>query len=278
MPCQTVNRLIIRGHLFVLCVRFRTPLSVFEPADLHFRTKLRSFAPMKEHLLEDKEFGVLHIRENARARRLIFRMREDVLHVTVPPHTSLSGVQRALEELRPRLRAAHARQHRTLIDLNFHITADYIRLCLVSGAGCKFMSRSCGEEVRIVCPSGTDFSDTGLQQWLRRVVTEALRKRALEVLPPLLEQLARRYEMNYGKVRINAATRRWGSCSMRGDINLSLFLMLLPAQLVEYVLLHELAHTREMNHGERFWALLDRLTEGRADALRRELRQYRPSF
>ena len=51
--------------------------------------------------------------------------------------------------------------------------------------------------------------------------------------------------------------------------------MLLPAHLMDYVVLHELAHTREMNHGPRFWELLDRMTEGRALALRKELRAYR---
>ncbi|WP_373802195.1 M48 metallopeptidase family protein, partial [Bacteroides heparinolyticus] len=65
---------------------------------------------------------------------------------------------------------------------------------------------------------------------------------------------------------------------MRGNINLSYYLVLLPKHLIDYVLLHELAHTREMNHGERFWALLDKLTEGKAEALRMELKQYRTEF
>ena len=54
--------------------------------------------------------------------------------------------------------------------------------------------------------------------------------------------------------------------------------MLLPAHLMDYVILHELAHTREMNHGPRFWELLNRMTEGKALALRKELRAYRLVF
>ena len=63
-----------------------------------------------------------------------------------------------------------------------------------------------------------------------------------------------------------------------GKLLLSYYLMLLPAHLMDYVILHELAHTREMNHGPRFWELLDWMTEGRALALRKELRAYRPVF
>ena len=76
-------------------------------------------------------------------------------------------------------------------------------------------------------------------------------------------------------MKINSSRGRWGSCSARKDINLSYYLVLLPFRLIDYVLLHELCHTREMNHSERFWQLLDRFTGGKALALRKELKEYR---
>lgn len=233
----------------------------------------------KEHILEDKEFGPMLIRVNARARRLIFRTREDGVHVTVLPGTSLAEVKRALEELRPRLRAAAAeKQNRKLIDLDYRIDTEFFKLALVAGQRARFLSRSELGEMQIICPPDADFSDRNLQSWLRKVIEEALRRNAKIILPPRLYMLSVKHNLPYKSVKINSSSGRWGSCSMRGNINLSYYLVLLPKHLIDYVLLHELAHTREMNHGERFWALLDKLTEGKAEALRMELKQYRTEF
>ena len=79
--------------------------------------------------------------------------------------------------------------------------------------------------------------------------------------------LSMQHNLPYKSVKINSSSGRWGSCSTRGNINLSYYLVLLPKHLIDYVLLHELAHTREMNHGKRFWALLDRMTDGRAQSI-----------
>ena len=78
---------------------------------------------------------------------------------------------------------------------------------------------------------------------------EGLRAEAKRVLPERLESLARRYGYSYNKVTIKHNRSNWGSCSTRGNINLNLNLMRLPGLLQDYVMLHELTHLREMNHG-----------------------------
>jgi len=102
----------------------------------------------------------------------------------------------------------------------------------------------------------------------------ALRQRAQIVLPARLAELARLHGFRYSGVKIRKSRSRWGSCSSKGVINLSLYLLLLSDHLIEYVLLHELCHTIQMNHGTAFWNLLDKCTQNRARELRKEIRKY----
>lgn len=231
-----------------------------------------------EYTLTDRELGELLIRPDSRARRLTFRMKEGRLHVTVPPGTSVTALRRAIDELRPRLRKACLAHTQKLIDLDYRIDAEYFKLSLVCGNGTRFLARSEPGVMQIICPPDTDFADENLQTWLRKVIVEALRNNAKAMLPARMHELALRHGLECTGVKINTSRSRWGSCSARKSINLSCYLMLLPARLIDYVLLHELAHTREMNHGERFWALLDAMTGGKARLLREEMKQYRTAL
>ena len=221
---------------------------------------------MNECMLTDPELGEIRLRTNARARRLTFRVKDGSLWASLPPGTALAEVRRAVAN------------RRAFIDLGYCIETDFFRLSLAEGNVGRFLSRSSANALQIVCPPGTDFRDPALQDWLHKVVVEALRRRAKEILPARLDGLARRHGLAYRQVRINTGHTRWGSCSAGRNINLSCYLLLLPGRLVDYVLLHELAHTREMNHGERFWHLLDELTGGKAQLLRHEMKQYRTAL
>ncbi len=110
----------------------------------------------------------------------------------------------------------------------------------------------------------------------REPVSPAQRAEAKRVLPEMVARLAARHGLSYGAVRVRATRSRWGSCTARGDINLSVSLLKLPTYLAEYVVLHELCHTVHHDHSERFHALLDRVTDGHHRNLARELRAYRP--
>ena len=93
-------------------------------------------------------------------------------------------------------------------------------------------------------------------------------------LPLRMERLAAQTGLRYTKLTIRATRTKWGSCSARNTISLSLYLMTLPEHLRDFVILHELCHTVHHNHSERFHRLLDSWVGGREKELNRELRCY----
>ncbi len=103
---------------------------------------------------------------------------------------------------------------------------------------------------------------------------EALRQRAKEELPRRVGELAREFGFRYGRITIRAARSKWGCCTARGNLSLSLYLMLLPSRLRDFVLLHELCHTVHLNHSPHFHALLDKCLGGRERELNNELKSY----
>ena len=230
---------------------------------------------MKEAVIEDEELGRLVVRVNQRAKSLVFRTKSDAIYVSVPSGTTMKEIKQAVENLRGKLLASRRRLNRPLIDLNYKIDTEFFKLSLVSGDKEQFLANSRLGFMQIICQPTADFTDENLQDWLRKVIEESMRRNAKSILPPRLERLSKQCGLSYTSVKINSSQGRWGSCSGRKDINLSYYLVLLPSHLIDYVLLHELCHTREMNHSERFWALLNQLTEGKALALREELKKYR---
>jgi len=88
-----------------------------------------------------------------------------------------------------------------------------------------------------------------------------------------LEDLAGQYGFTYKKIFIRNQKTRWGSCSAENNINLNIKLTHLEPELIDYVILHELLHTRIKNHSKHFWAELDNYV-GNAKQLSKELRKH----
>lgn len=85
---------------------------------------------------------------------------------------------------------------------------------------------------------------------------KALKKKAKEILPKKTEYYASLMNIEYGRITITSAKRRFGSCSSEGNISYSYRLMLYPEEAIDYVVVHELAHRREMNHSSAFYKIV----------------------
>lgn len=82
----------------------------------------------------------------------------------------------------------------------------------------------------------------------------ALADQAREILPKRAAYFAEKIGVTYGRITIRNQKTRWGSCSGKGNLNFNCLLMLAPADIQDYVVVHELCHRKEMNHSAKFWA------------------------
>jgi hypothetical protein len=87
--------------------------------------------------------------------------------------------------------------------------------------------------------------------------------------------LAQKHGFEYSSVSVKRLKGRWGSCDQHQNIVLNLYLMQLPWELIDYVLLHELTHTRILRHGPDFWAAMQRVLPN-VKAIRKEMKQHQP--
>ena len=99
------------------------------------------------------------------------------------------------------------------------------------------------------------------------------RGKAKTILVNRLRYLAENYRYPYNRVFIRNQKTRWGSCSAKNNISLNMKLVMLPDALVDYIILHELVHTRKKNHSKSFWSEVDKLVDN-SKQLRSRLRQY----
>lgn len=123
--------------------------------------------------------------------------------------------------------------------------------------------------------SGLPTNDVRLQSKATAACEKALREEAKVLLPQRLDQLASKHNFNYAKLSIKKLSGRWGSCSSAGNITLNLFLIQLPWELIDYVLLHELTHTRNPHHSKNFWRELCTALPTARD-LQKDLRIHKP--
>lgn len=226
------------------------------------------------------------IRRSRRARHILLRVTpEDGLVATLPWRATKKSLRQAISEhaawieeqlLRvgsERERLLQARRTRPE-RLELRATGQVIQLHYRASGGNRHRLMRQDDTLHIHMP---DINDTAAAH---QQLGNFVRREAREFLGTRLETLAKRHDLDYSGVSIRRQKTRWGSCSAKKKINLNDRLMFLPEPLMEHVLLHELAHTRHLNHSPRFHALLEHM-DPNASAHRRALRhagQYVPAW
>jgi predicted metal-dependent hydrolase len=232
------------------------------------------------HMLSDVELGTIEFIRNKRSKHIRVRILSSGLKVTLPPRANETEAMKFINSIRGKLILKQEKleigleKRNILIDENTSLqTLTFlVEAKLVERKNIYFSLKNC--ILRIEFPSGTDCKNSQTQEHFWNGISFFLRKEAKRLLPDRTKQLADKFGFKFSDIKIQSSKTRWGSCSRTKSINLSLYLMLLPAHLIDYVILHELCHTKEMNHGDKFWTLMDNVTTGKSKEFRKELKNY----
>ncbi len=219
----------------------------------------------------DEDLGSVVIKRNSRAKKVIVRRKHDVVEMTVPTRMQKSEIKKHFNELKPQILALPVREVVKIDEQSKIKTLTFSVVITRQSLYNDKVNMSLKEGVlSIDVPAQYDINKDYVQLAIKNLIIHALRHEAKRVLPNKVASFAKKLNLQIGEVKINNSKHRWGSCSNKSNINLSLFLMMLPEHLVDYVILHELAHTIELNHSQRFWQILDKFCNGKAEELNNE--------
>jgi predicted metal-dependent hydrolase len=209
--------------------------------------------------LRDGKTIDIHVRRSARARRILLHV--DVytggVELVLPRRTSLeeglgfarskgAWLQSRLKEIAPLVPFADGAR--------FPLLGNEIRIRHVP----QLFDEVWRENGSLVVAGAPTRIAVSVERWLR---AEAARAFA-----PIADEKADRLGAKYRRIIVRDPRTRWGSCSLNGDLAFSWRLVMAPKDVLEYVVAHEVAHLKVMNHSRRFWTLVDNICEGVADS------------
>ncbi len=208
-------------------------------------------------IIQDEEFGKITVRRSARATQVRVRVAPDgTLRASLPVYAPMFLVKRLLKSSRDELRQILGQAQPTEQYFDGMKVGKSHSLRVESTTSGVFKVSRHGQRINIVLPHDKDLNEPEVSRAVRDCVISALRLEAKSYLPKRLSYVSDKLNLTYEKVRFSHASGRWGSCSSTGTISLNIALMKLPFELIDYVIIHELSHTRHMNHSPEFWRLV----------------------
>ena len=226
---------------------------------------------MTAKVVQFKQIGSVNFIKNRRSKNIKIRVKPDQsVHVSFPFYVSSSEVSHFvmkninwITEQQQKFETKKSKIDAGPFQTKLH------SVVILEGAENKTKVNFTEIEIRLA-----DFDSDGSRNYLENVMVGIYRYEAKKLLAPKINELAQKHGFQINKITIRNNKRNWGSCSSKNNISLNLQMMKLPDELIEYILLHELVHTRIKNHGPQFWTKLDELTNFRARELSKKVRTY----
>lgn len=226
----------------------------------------------------DKEFGEIKIRKNKLARSVKLSVGVDgSLRASIPYYSPEFAVRQLVNGSRDEIRKMLATHNAKNSYQDGDLIGKTHTLFLRKFPGEEIKISNEGNQILVQIPQELAFENQLVQSEIRKTVSKILRKQAKAYLPRRIDFLAEKYGFSFEKLRFSHTGTRWGSCSSSGTISLNIALMNLPHHLIDYVIIHELCHTRQMNHSYKFWQEVEKYCPDYKKCVQ-EIKQFSPSI
>lgn len=234
---------------------------------------------MPDKIIHVDGIGEVVFKKNHRSKNVSIALRPlKGVVVTMPKYVTYKQASRIVEKRRSWIlehlpKIEQIENKATVFTEYTNFNTKFRKLIIYKDHSNKVIAKINSSNIKIAYPANYPVEHPEIQKHIKKALTQALRLEAKEYLPYRTSELAQKHRFQFNKVYIKNAKTLWGSCSGRNNINLNLHLMRLPDHLIDYVIIHELCHTREKNHGKPFWSLMNSIL-GDAKKIAKELRTY----
>lgn len=223
------------------------------------------------------ELGDITINKSLKATRLSITVKPTGVTVTIPKSLSKTEALAFVDSKRDWIKGAIERNKKRAKQPQIIIPPFATRmhkLTVIPQKESRYDIKIKSGDIVVSYPEYMTSESESVQKIIKKAISEAYRIEAKQLLPQRVDTLAKTYKFKYRAVSFRNSVSRWGSCSGDNSISLSIHLMTLPNHLIDYVILHELCHTIEKNHGPKFHKLLNEVTGGKHLLMRSELKKF----
>lgn len=220
--------------------------------------------------------GLVKFVVRRQARKFVARWKCGLLHLTLPPFTTLSDLEHALGSMMPRLLARKPTE--SLYEFGHVMNFEFFSVKIVGVSDYKMrctLHRPAVNSYEIRISDTANLQTPEVIEGIARMMKSIARYLAPSVLLPRAAMLADQLGIRPSEWRLTSGRKTLGRCDSRRVISLSVVLVFMPEELRDYVVYHELAHLSEMNHSPKFHALCDMYCNGREAELERRLKKFR---
>ncbi len=231
------------------------------------------------HIETDKDLGKISFIRNLRTKRMSIKILPQEIEINLPLQYSIEDGMKFLHSVREKI---IKKQGKIVNRPTFLVTENSPIQTLTFSTELRKSNSSRNTIyselksgiLQIEYPQDIDIKEQRYQKTIWESINYFLRIEAKRILPNRVQELANRHNFSFKDVKIQSSKTRWGSCNSKSAINLSFYLLLLPQHLIDYVILHELCHTKEMNHSPKFWKWMDKVTDNQSSSLQREVKNF----